>query len=76
MQDIYYPETDQIYLIIKETFYGFTLAPKKYHHCLFLKTNDVIKESQNSTKTKVQFVDTLSQRTFFLGYSSPMWIKK
>ena len=43
MQDIYYPEIDQISLIMKETFYGLTLAPKKYHLCMFLKINGVIK---------------------------------
>ena len=29
MQDIYYPETDQISLTLKETFYGVTVVPKK-----------------------------------------------
>ena len=35
-----------------ETIYGFILAPKKYHLYMFLKTKDVIKESQDSIKTK------------------------
>ena len=48
----YYQETDQISLITKETFYGFILAPKKYHHYMFLKINVVIKESPYSIKIK------------------------
>ena len=31
MQDIYYQATDQILLTTKETYYGITLLPKKYH---------------------------------------------
>ena len=42
----------QIFLITKETFYGFILAPKKCHHYTFLKRNAVAKESQYSTKIK------------------------
>ena len=49
-QDIYYQEIDQIFLITKETFYGFILAPKEYHHDIILKINVVIKESLYSTK--------------------------
>ena len=52
MQDIYYPEIDQISLIMKEKSFGFTLVPKKYHLYIFLKINDVTKESQYSTKIK------------------------
>ena len=52
MQDTYYPEINQISLIMKETFYGITLVPKKYHLCMFLKINDIIEESQYSTKIK------------------------
>ena len=37
---------------MKETSYGITLAPKKYHLFIFLKINDVTKESQYSTKIK------------------------
>ena len=48
MQDIYNQELDQISLIMRETFYGFILAPKKYHLHMFLKINDVTKEFQNS----------------------------
>ena len=44
MHDIYYPETDQIFLAMMETFYGNILAPKSYHLYMFLKTNDAIKE--------------------------------
>ena len=36
-KDICYQETDQISLTMKETFYGFTLAPKKNHHYMVLK---------------------------------------
>ena len=70
MQDIYYPELDQISLILKETSFGFTFAPKNYHLYMFLKINDVTKESQDSTK-KVYFVDTLSRRTYFWDTSVP-----
>ena len=35
---------------MKETSYGFILAPKKYPFYMFLKINDVIKESQYSIK--------------------------
>ena len=45
MQDIYYPEIDQISLIIKETSDGITLVPKKYQLYTFLKIKDVTKES-------------------------------
>ena len=37
---------------MKETFYGFILAPKKCHHYIILKINVVTKESQYSTKIK------------------------
>ena len=50
---------------MKETLYGSTLAPKKYHLYMFLKIKDVIRESQYSKKNKVHFVDTLSRRTYF-----------
>ena len=63
MQDIYYLEIDQISLTMKKTFYAFTLALKKYHLYIFLKTKDITKESQYSLKNKVHFVDTLSRRT-------------
>ena len=52
MQDIYDSKIDQVFLITKETFYGFILVPKKYHLYMFLKINDVIKESEYSTKIK------------------------
>ena len=48
---------------MKETFYGITLVPKKCHLYMFLKINDVIRESQNSTKIKyillIHFQDEL-----------------
>ena len=52
MQDICYPEIDQIFLIMKEMFYDITLVPKKYHPYTFLKIKDVTKESPYSTKIK------------------------
>ena len=52
MQDIYYPEIDQVSLIMKETSYGITLVPKKYHLYTFLKTKNVTKESPYSTTIK------------------------
>ena len=52
MQDIFYPEIDQISLIMKETSDGIILVPKKYHLYTFLKITDVTKESQYSTKKK------------------------
>ena len=64
MQDTYYQEIDQIFLIMKETFYGLILAPKKYHLHMFLKINVVIQESHILQK-KVHFVDALSRRTYF-----------
>ena len=41
-----------IFLTTKETCYGITLVPKKCHLYMFLKTNDTIRESRFSTKTK------------------------
>ena len=41
----------------------------------FLKTKDAKEESLYTKKIKVNFVDTLS-RNLFLGYSSPIWIRK
>ena len=52
MQDIFYPEIDQIVSIMKEIFNGITLVPKKYHLYTFLKIKDVTKESPYSTKIK------------------------
>ena len=58
-----FQETDQIFLITKETFYGFILAPKKNHHYMFSKINVVIKESPYSIKIKyilsIHFQDEL-----------------
>ena len=71
MQDTYYPEIDLISLIMKETFYGITLVPKRYHFCMFLKINNVIEESQFSRKNKAHFVDTLSRRTYFWDTAVP-----
>ena len=66
MQDIYYPKIDQTSLIMEETFYGITLVPKKYHLCMFLKINDVIEESQFSTKIKYILLIHF-QEELFLG---------
>ena len=52
MQDICYPEINQILLIMKVTSNGFTLVPKKYPLYTFLKIKDVIKESPYSIKLK------------------------
>ena len=71
MQDIYYPETDQIFLTMKETFYGITLAPKKYQLYMCLKTNDSLKKIPIFYKNKVHFVDTLSRRTYFWDTAVP-----
>ena len=65
MQNIYYQVTDQILLTMKETYYGLTLVPKKYHPYMFLKIKVAIKESQYSIKNEVHFVDTLSRGTYF-----------
>ena len=70
MQVIYYQVTDQILLSTNEIYYGITLVPKKYRFFMFLKTKDVMKESQYSAK-KVQFVDTLSQRTYLWDTAVP-----
>ena len=55
---------------MKETSYGITLVPKKYHLYKFLKINDATKESQCSKK-KLYFVDTLSRRTYFWDTAVP-----
>ena len=54
------------FFIMKETFYGFILAPKKYHRCTFLKINVVTKEYQYSTKTKYILL-THSQEEHIFG---------
>ena len=55
MQDIYYQEKDQILLTKKERYYGITLVPKKYHHYMFLKIKDVIREFPYSIK-KIKYI--------------------
>ena len=42
-QDTYYQEIDQIFLNLKEIFYGFILVPKKYQYNMFLRTSVVLK---------------------------------
>ena len=74
MQDFNYPETDQFSLIMKATFYGITLVPKKYHLYTFSEINGVIKESQYSTK--MNHILLIHFQEEILGYNSPMWIKK
>ena len=71
MQDICNPEIDQTSLIMKETCYGITLVSNKYHLCMFLKINDVIEESQYSTKIVYIFFDTLLRRTYFWDTAVP-----
>ena len=56
---------------MKETSYGITLLPKKYHLYMFLKIKDAIKESLYSKTDKVHFVDTLSRRTDFWDTAVP-----
>ena len=53
----------------------FYTCTKRYHHYMFLKINVVIKESPYSTKMKY-ILSTHSQDEQFLGYRSPMWIRK
>ena len=51
----------------------YTCTKKSF--CIILKTKDAIKESQNSTKAKyILLIHSLKE--FFLGYSSPMGIRK
>ena len=52
MHDIYYQALDQTSLIMKETYYGITHVRKKYHYYMFLKIEDVKKESLDSIKMK------------------------
>ena len=54
MQDIYYQVSDKILLTTKETYYGITLKPKKYHSYMFLKIKRCYKEYQYSIK-KIKF---------------------
>ena len=65
MQDIYYPEIDQTSMIMKETYYGITRAPKKYHRYTFLKINDATKESHYSTKIKYNLLIHFQEERFF-----------
>ena len=51
---------------MKETFYGFILAPRKFHHNMVLKINVVIKESPYSTKIKY-ILSTHFQDEHFFG---------
>ena len=61
---------------MKETFYGFILAPKKYHLYTFLKINDVIKESQYSTKTKYILLIHFQEYTYFWDKAVPCGSEK
>ena len=56
MQDIYNPETDQTSLIMKESFYGITLVPKKYHPYVF-EDKRCYKRIPIFYKNKIYFVD-------------------
>ena len=55
---------------MKETSYGITLVPKKYHFYTFLKINGVTK-NPNILQNKVYFIDTLSRRTNFWDTAVP-----
>ena len=55
----------------KETYFGITLVPKKYHLYMFLKIKDAIKEAQHSTKTKNIFFNKLSRRTYYWDTTVP-----
>ena len=77
MQDTYYQERDQILLIMKKIYHDITLAPKKYHHYTFLKIKDITKDFPYSTKIKyILLTHSTLSRSFFLGYSCPMLIRK
>ena len=52
MQDIYCQETDLFLSTTKESYYGITPVPKKYHLCMFLTIKVALRESQFSTKIK------------------------
>ena len=71
MQDIYYQEIDQIFLITKETFYGFILAPKKVSPLYVFEDKLYYKKIPIFYKNKVHFVDTLSRRTYFWDTAVP-----
>ena len=55
---------------MKEIFYGFKLAPKKYHHYIF-EDKLCYKRIPIFYKIKVHFVDTLSRRTYFWDTAVP-----
>ena len=76
MQNFYYPEIDQTKLIMKKTFYGITLVRKKYHLCTFLKKDDVIKESQHSTKIEYILMIHFQEKLIFRIQQSHMDQKK
>ena len=61
MQYFSYQAIDEISLIMKETYFGYTRLRKEYHQFMFLKIKDVIKEFLYYTKKKynlsTQFLD-------------------
>ena len=63
MQDVYYPEIDQISLIMKETFYVSPLYVFENKRCY--------KRIPKFYKNEVHFVDALSRRTYFWDAAVP-----
>ena len=53
-------------MIVRETFFGTTLALRKSHHSMYLKIRDATDAYLFYLKeNKVHFADILSRRTFF-----------
>ena len=50
---------------MKETFYSIKLVRKKYHLYTFVKIDDVIKESQYSTKIEYILIIHFQEEPFF-----------
>ena len=71
MQDICYPEIDQVFMIMKVTFYGITFVPKKVSPLYVFEDKRCYKRIPYFYKNKVYFVDTLSRGTYFWGTAVP-----
>ena len=56
---------------MKETFYGFIPVPKKYHHYMFLKINDAIKESLSFIRIKYISLTRFQDETYFWDTAVP-----
>ena len=80
MNDIYYPETDQVSLITMKASYDITLVPKKYHLSPLYVFEDKRCYKSSPYSIKIKYILSTILHTFttnlFLEYSSPMWIKK